>query len=243
MLHVRDPLYTLICDKLRVREYVAKKVGGECLIPLLWSGEKPEDIPFDDLPSQFVMKANHGSGYNIIVTDKSKLDQANAKRKLKRWLGENFGLDKYLGAAWGYKNIKPCVTIESFIGDKNKPPADFKFYCFSGRAELLTLHVNRFDGLKSTTLNRNFERYRFSSGFKQYDFEYPRPTNYDAIVRLAEALSEGFYFMRVDLYSSENRIYFGELTPYPVGVSQFYSFDISSLDKPLGEKWIWHAPR
>ena len=237
MLHVRDPLFTLICDKLRVREYVAKKIGGECLIPMLWSGEEPEDIPFVDLPSQFVMKANHGSGYNIIVTDKTKLDQASAKRKLKKWLGENFGLDKYLGAAWGYKNIIPAITVESFIGEKGKPPADFKFYCFSGRVELLTLHVNRFEELRSITLNRDFEQYRFGPAFKQHDIEYSRPTNYEAMVQLAEALSEGFDFMRVDLYSTRETICFGELTPYPVGVSQFYSFDIASLDPILGEKW------
>ena len=237
MLHVRDPIFTLICDKLSAREYVAKKVGRECLIPLLWSGEEPGDIPFDDLPSQFVMKANHGSGYNIIVTDKTRLNQASAKRKLKKWLGENFGLDKYLGAAWGYKNIKPCVTIESFIGEKIKPPVDFKFYCFSGRVELLTLHVNRFEGVKSITLNRSFELCHFGPDFKQYEINYPRPENFEAMVQLAEALSEGFDFMRVDLYSIENRTYFGELTPYPVGVSQFYSFDIASLDPILGEKW------
>jgi hypothetical protein len=237
MLHVRDPLFTLICDKLRVREYVTKKVGGEYLIPLLWSGEEPGDIPFDDLPSQFVLKANHGSGYNIIVTDKAKLDLTSAKRKLKKWLGENFGLDKYLGAAWGYKNIKPYITIESFIGDQDKPPIDFKFYCFSGRVELLTLHVNRFEGLRSMTLDRDFERLKFGPDFKQHEICYPRPANFEAMVQLAEALSEGFDFMRVDLYSIENVIYFGELTPYPVGVSQFYSFDIASLDPILGEKW------
>jgi hypothetical protein len=237
MLHVRDPLFTLICDKLRVREYVTKKVGGEYLIPLLWSGEEPGDIPFDDLPSQFVLKANHGSGYNIIVTDKAKLDLTSAKRKLKKWLGENFGLDKYLGAAWGYKNIKPYITIESFIGDQDKPPIDFKFYCFSGRVELLTLHVNRFEELRSMTLDRDFERLKFGPDFKQHEICYPRPANFEAMVQLAEALSEGFDFMRVDLYSIENVIYFGELTPYPVGVSQFYSFDIASLDPILGEKW------
>jgi hypothetical protein len=237
MLHVRDPLFTLICDKLRVREYVTKKVGGECLIPLLWSGEEPKNIPFDDLPSQFVMKANHGSGYNIIVTDKTKLDQASAKRKLKKWLGENFCSDKYLGSEWGYKNIKPHITIELFIGDKDKSPADYKFYCFSGRVELLTLHVNRPEGVKSITLNRSFERYRFGPDFKQYEINYSRPANFEAMVQLAEALSEGFDFMRVDLYSTENRIYFGEFTPYPVGVSKFYSFDIASLDPILGEKW------
>ena len=237
MLYGRDPLFTQICDKMRVREYVTKKAGEECLIPLLWSGEEPGDIPFDELPSQFVVKANHGCGYNIIVTDKAQLDRPGASRLLKKWLHENFCLDKYLGSEWGYKNIRPCITIESFIGAKDKPPVDFKFYCFSGHVELLTLHVNRFEGLRSMTLDRDFKRLSFGPDFEQCEFSYPRPANFGAMVELAEVLSEGFDFMRVDLYSAENRVYFGELTPYPVGISQFYSFDITSLDRILGEKW------
>ena len=237
MLLARDPRFTLICDKLRVRDYVARKVGADFLIPLLWSGDNPDDIPFDNLPSQFVLKTNHGCGYNIIVTDKKKLDPANARCRLKKWLGENYCQDKFTGSAWGYKNIKPMVTIESFIGEKDKPPVDFKFYCFSGRAELLTMHFDRFEGLKSIPLNRDFERYRFGSDFKQYELEYQRPANYDAMVQLAEALAVGFDFIRVDLYSIGDRIYFGELTPYPVGVSKFYSFDIATMDLMLGDKW------
>ena len=239
MLHSRDPLLTLICDKVKVRDFVAGRAGRDSLIPLLWSGAEPADIPFDDLPSRFVMKANHGSGYNILVTDKSKLDRADAKRKLTKWLKQNFALDKYLGAAWGYKNIEPGIIIEAYIGDEDRPPADFKFYCFSGRVELLTLHVDRFDGLRSITLDRDFERITFGPGFKQEGFEYQRPPNYEEMVRLAEVLSAGFDFVRVDLYSVGRKVYFGELTPYPVGVSQFYSFDISRFDRPLGEKWKW----
>ena len=106
MLHGRDPLFTQICDKLRVREYVKKKAGEECLIPLLWSGEEPGDIPFDELPSQFVIKANHGCGYNIIVTDKAQLDREGARRLLKKWLHENFCLDKYLGSRMGLQKHK-----------------------------------------------------------------------------------------------------------------------------------------
>ena len=237
MLHVRDPIFTLICDKLSAREYVAKKVGRECLIPLLWSGEEPGDIPFDDLPSQFVMKANHGSGYNIIVTDKTRLNQASAKRKLKKWLGENFGLDKYLGAAWGYKNIKPCVTIESFIGDEDKPPADYKFYCFSGRVEVLTLHFGRFERHETKAFDRNFNPLDLSRGFRQYEGKYHQPQNYDAMVNLAESMAEDFDFIRVDLYSSGNNVFFGELTPYPAGVSSFHGLDMTILDPILGEKW------
>ncbi len=242
MLHSRDPLLTLICNKLKVRDYVAGKVGADCLVPILWTGKEPEEIPYENLPDQFVIKTNHGSGYNIIVTDRSKLNRKEVANKLRHWLHENFCADKYLGSEWAYRNIDPCIMIESFLGRGGEPPADYKFYCFSGRVELLTLHVNRFDQMRSVTLNRDFERYRFRSDFRQYDFAYSRPSNFDAMVTLAEELSEDFDFMRVDLYSDIDKVYFGELTPYPVGVSMFYSFDISSLDRLLGEKWINPAP-
>ena len=139
MLHERDPLFTLISDKFRVRDYVASKVGSDCLIPLLWQGDNPEDIPYDELPMKFVIKANHGCGYVIIVNDKMKLDQANVRRQLNKWLSTNFGQDTYLGIAWGYKNVKPTIIIESFIEENGKAPVDYKISCFSGRARIYNL--------------------------------------------------------------------------------------------------------
>jgi hypothetical protein len=107
MLFDRDPKWTMFSDRLRARDYVANKVGGEYLVPLLWTGDKPEEIPFDKLPLKFVIKTNHGCGYNIFVRDKTQLGQTRAKRQLKKWLGENFCEDKFLGTEWGYKNIRP----------------------------------------------------------------------------------------------------------------------------------------
>lgn len=237
MLHERDPKFTLISDKLRVRDYVTKKVGSEYLIPLLWHGDKPEEIPFDELPLKFVIKINHGCKYNIIVNDKKQLDQTNTTRQLNKWLGENFCQDTYLGIAWGYKNIRPAIIVESFIEHNGKPPVDYKFYCFSGRVEILTLHFDRFEEQKIRTFDRNFEPHEFRYAFKQYNGECQCPPNFESMVQLAECLAEGFDFIRVDLYSQENRIYFGELTPYPGGVSYLRGFDVASADYVLGEKW------
>jgi hypothetical protein len=239
MLHVRDPLFTLICDKLRVRDYVAEKVGTECLIPLLWSGDDPDKIPFRELPPRFVIKANHGCGYNIIVTDKAKLDQENAKRKLHRWLNENFGSDKFLGAAWGYNNIRPAILVESFITESGQAPLDYKFYCFSGRVEVLTLHFNRFEKHETRAFDRRERPLEFRRGFHQYEGDYQKPQNLGEMIHLAESLAQSFDFIRVDLYSAKNRVFFGELTPYPAGVSAFHGLDLKILDKSLGEKWVW----
>jgi len=238
MLHERDPLLTTISDKLHVRDYVAQKVGRDCLIPLIWHGDKPEDIPFDDLPSKFVIKTNHGCGYNIIVKNKAQLDQVETRLKLKKWLCENFCQDKYLGIEWGYKNIKPTIIIESFIGEDDKLPLDYKFYCISGKVEILTIHFDRFGEHKNAkAFNRDFEPYKFRSDFKQYEGQLQQPQNLEEMVGLAESLAVDFDFIRVDLYNQNNNIYFGELTPYPAGVSSFRGFDVASLDEVLGEKW------
>jgi hypothetical protein len=237
MLLSRHPLLTTISDKLLVRDYVAKKAGTDHLIPLLWSGDKPEAIPYDRLPDRFVIKTNHGCQYNVLVTDKGRADRRAIAAKLKKWLAENYAEDTYLGIAWGYKNIRPMILIEEYIDDHGQPPTDYKFYCFSGRTELITVHFDRHKNPRSVSVDRDFVRLRFRPGFKQHDIDPPKPRNFADMLRLAESLAEGFNFIRVDLYSLQDKLYFGELTPYPVGVELFRSFDIVSLDETLGEKW------
>ncbi len=106
MLYDRNPQWTMLSDKWGVRDYVNKKVGKNYLIPLLWQGYNPEEIPFDALPSKFVIKTNHGCGYNIIVKDKQQFNQEKAKLQLKQWLSENFCNVSFLGTSWAYKNIR-----------------------------------------------------------------------------------------------------------------------------------------
>lgn len=235
MLHDRNPILTLISDKLLVREFVLKKIGKEFLIPLLWQGANPDEIPFNKLPARFVVKTNHGCGYVIIVDDRMELDKKNIIRQLKKWLGTNFGQDTYLGIGWAYKNIKPKIMIEAFMDDEGKPPVDYKFYCFSGRVEFLTVHYDRFGNHKTRSFDRNFEPYDFRYDFAQWEGECLRPKNFEKMICLSEALSEDFDFMRVDLYNINNSIYFSELTPYPGGVST--KFLPLNRDYILGEKW------
>jgi hypothetical protein len=222
-----------------VRDYVAAKVGREYLIPLVWSGDKPEEIPFDELPSQFVIKANHGCGYNIIVRDKARLDQAKARREVSRWLRSSFGLDTYLGIAWGYRNIRPRILIESFLEENGKIPTDYKCWCFSGQLEFASLHFGRFDNHTTLSVDRNFTPGGLSFTLPLYNGKLERPSNFDEIVRVAESLAEEFDFMRVDLYDAGNRVCFGELTPYPGGVAT--KFEPETLDFALGEKWKMRA--
>lgn len=235
MLHERDPKLTILSDKLTVRNYVAEKVGREYLIPLLWQGTSPERIPFDNLPCRFVIKTNHGCGYNIIVYDKSKLDQDGARKQLKKWLKQNFARDTYLGIAWGYKNITPAIMVETFLGQGNRVPVDYKFYCFSGRVELITLHFDRFGVHRTRSYDRNFQPHEFRYDFDQWDGEFQCPHNFEEMVRIAEVLASEFDFIRVDMYSVDSRVYFSELTPYPGGVAT--KFLPERQDYILGTKW------
>ena len=235
LLFDRDPQWTLISDKLLVRDYVASKVGNQYLVPLLWKGDRPEDIPFDELPLKFVIKANHGCKYNIIVKDKTHLNKANAIIKLNKWLDENYCTDKFLGTGWAYKNIKPIIIVESFIENNGKVPEDYKFFCYSGQAEFIQVSFDRFGDATERILDRNFNPLDLYNGQKLYPGRVKRPDNYEDMLKLAESLALGFDFIRVDLYSVGGRLYFGELTCYPAGGRAI--FIPRKYDFLFGEKW------
>ncbi|MBN1363502.1 MAG: hypothetical protein JW976_01720 [Syntrophaceae bacterium] len=235
MLFDRDQKWTMLLDKWRVRSYIAGKVGSDHLIPLLWRGDKPEEIPFDELPLKFVIKANHGCGYNIIIKDKTQLNQVNTRLQLNKWLDENFCQDKYLGTAWAYKNIKPTIIVESFLEDNGDVPTDYKFFCFSGRTKYLQMNFDRFGDPYEKTFDRDFNPLDLWQGTRQYPEKVVRPDSYEDMVRLAESLAKGFDFIRVDLYNVDCQIYVGELTCYPGGGN--VQWIPRKYDFLLGEKW------
>lgn len=241
MLFDRHPRWTLLTDKLLVRDYVAGRVGPECLIPLLWAGDSPEEIPFEKLPAKFVLKTNHGSGYNIFVTDKTRLNPLKAKRQLSKWLGRNFCLADGLGIQWGYKHIKPRVIVECLLEDRGKLPTDYKFLCYSGRAEFVKIDFDRFEDHKEVFLGRDLKPLDISGrGIKEYRGKIVLPENYDDMVKVAESLSAGIDFARVDLYSVGGRVYFGELTCYHGG--GMIRLSPRRSDYILGEKWMYRVP-
>ncbi len=235
-LNVRDKKFTMISDKLQVRDYVMRKIGHKYLIPLLWNGDNPEEIPFDELPMKFVIKTNHGCAYNIIVQDKTKLDREQVKRQLKKWISGNFCDDKFLGIAWAYKNIKPTIIIESLLENNGNLPEDYKFFCFSGRMEFFKVDFDRFGDHSEKFFDKELNSLDlFEHGLKLYRGTVNLPENFAEMIRVAEFMAEGFDFIRVDLYSVGNNIYFGELTPYPGGVSA--KFESEHFDYVFGEKW------
>lgn len=235
-LHERNAEFTRLSDKYRVREYVAHLIGNKYLVPVLWDGTNPADIPFDELPDKFVIKANHGCGYNIIVHQKVHLDRDGAIVQIKSWLKENFGRDQGLGIAWAYKNIHPRILVEEMLQQDGRVPVDYKFFCFSGRMEYFKVDFNRFEGHTTTFFNRALVKLELVEiGLRMQEGRVELPDNLREMIRVAETLAAGFAFIRVDLYSLAGKIYFGELTMYPGGVSARFSNE--KYDREFGEKW------
>jgi hypothetical protein len=155
-LYDRDPKWTQFSDKLRSRDYIAERLGPDYLVPLLWSGTDPDAIPFDDLPVSMVIKTNHGSGFNIIVDDKKRVDRSAVRKQLASWLNENYCESRIVGMEWGYKHVPPRIMVEAFVGSDGEPPPDHKFYCYSGRAEFIQLLQGRFKVHRSAFFDRDF---------------------------------------------------------------------------------------
>ncbi|HRZ56526.1 MAG TPA: ATP-grasp fold amidoligase family protein [Candidatus Paceibacterota bacterium] len=236
MLFDRDPRWTTMSDKLRVRTWVAGKCGSDILIPLLWSGAKPDDIPFDVLPRQCVLKTNHGCGYTIIVNDIAQLDRSRARRQLERWLGENFCHDYVVGAAWAYRNIQPVVMVESFIGDGQNAPLDYKFFVFDGKVEVFKVDFDRFRDHSVLFFDRDCRACQVhEKGLRRYSGSVDLPENIGEMIDVAETLANGIDFIRVDLFSVRGRVYFGEMTCYPSGGAGPWLPE--SFDFMLGSKW------
>ena len=211
-LYDSTPIKTRLADKYLVRDWVKEKIGEKYLIPLLGVYDKFEDINFDNLPNQFVIKCNHGCGYNIIVKDKSTLNLAEVKTKLAKWMNENFAFK--CGCELHYRDIPPKITIEKYMQDESGELRDYKFMCFNGAIELILLDSDRYSGHKRNIYDKNWTLQAFSD-FPNIKENIEAPKKLELMKTLAQALSKDFNFVRVDFYVVNDEIYFGEITFTP----------------------------
>jgi hypothetical protein len=245
-LYDRNPIYTQLVDKYEVRKYIANTIGGEYLVPLLGIWDNFDQIDFEKLPNQFVLKCTHDSGGLVICRDKGKLDIYKARKKINKSLKRNFYL---AGREWPYKDVKPRIIAEKYMEDESVAilnsqseqlmPAgltDYKFYCFDGRPEYL--YVSK--GLENhSTARVSFYDMNFIEGpfgrkdFASYDTKPPKPLNFEKMKQLAVKLSKGYTFLRVDLYEINGKIYFSELTFHPC--SGLMPFNPEKYDYELGK--------
>lgn len=235
-LYDRNPLYTKLVDKYEVREYISEKIGDDYLIPLLGVWDDPEEIDFDSLPNKFVLKCNHNSGLGMcICTDKSKIDIKKVKNELKSGLAQNYYLN---GREWPYKNVSRKIICEKYMTDETgKNLRDYKFYCFDGKPKIVGIYQDR-NSDKETTgdfFDMNFEWVDLRFGMPNALNKPQKPQKFQEMIKIAEILSEGMPEVRVDLYISNNKIYFGELTFFDGG--GFDKIEPLEWDYKLGS-WI-----
>ncbi len=233
-LHDRKPEYTTMVDKYAVRGYIAEKLGEEYLIPLLGVWDDPEEIDFDKLPDRFVLKCTHDSGGVVICRDKSQLNSIQVKKKLKKNLKRNF---YSITREWPYKNVPRKIIAEKYMTDESGVTelTDYKFFCFDGYVDCVMVCLERtVNDAKYYFFDRqwNLKRLNKRGQAAPENFTINKPEHMDAMFTVAEKLSRGLPFVRVDLYQSEGKIYFGELTFFPA--SGFDANLLKETDKYFG---------
>ena len=229
-LYYHDPIMTISSDKYLAREYIKETVGEEYLVPLIGVWDRVEDIDFDKLPNQFVLKVNWGSGQNIIVKDKTQLDIEEAKNKLRDWMHPTSN-HYYYSYEWCYKNIKPKIICEKYIEQSDGNLLDYKIFCFNGKPQYIQVHVNRFTDHSCCTYDTNWNNQHFNPGIeKLYEYDIEKPNNLDIMLKYAALFSSKFIFLRIDFYYINNKTYIGELTIYPgSGLEKFSNYNVDVL--------------
>jgi hypothetical protein len=231
-----NPAYPRLVDKETVRRYVSDTIGPEYLIPLVGGPWKRfDEIDFDLLPESFVLKCTHDSGGVVICRDKKALDLRAVKKKIEKSLRRNY---YWGGREWPYKNVKPRVIAERYMGNETGDEVkDYKFMMFGGEHRCAFVCSNRFAGskLNVTFFDPGWNRMPFERHYRADARELPRPERYEEMIRLSERLSAGMPFVRIDLYEISGRVYFGEITLYPG--SGLEEFEPVGWDYALGE-WI-----
>ena len=216
-LYDRKPEYTTMVDKVAAKRYVAEKIGEEYVIPTLGVWDRFDDIDFDSLPNQFVLKCTHDSGGLVIVRDKAKLDRAAAKKKIEKCLRRNY---YYLSREWPYKDVKPRILAEAYMEDdqKNRTLKDYKLFCFSGEPKSILTVTGGHDD-ESKILRRMYDpQWNLLPialhGKPMVTEAEPMPEQLPELLRLAGILSKDMPHLRTDFYVVNGKIYFGELTFY-----------------------------
>lgn len=218
-LHDRKEKYSIMVDKYEVKKYVSKLIGDEYIIPTLGVYNNFDEINFDELPKQFVLKCTHDSGGNIVCRDKEKLDFLKFKRKINNYLKKNF---YYLGREWPYKNVKKRIIVEKYMFDEKQKEGliDYKFYCFNGEPKFLYISkgLENHETAKISFLNIDYTLAPFQREDFSHFKELPqKPKKYDKMLEIVKILSKNIAFVRVDLYEINDKIYFSEFTFTPCG--------------------------
>ena len=225
----QEPLKTQCADKFAVRKYIEENGLGSILVPLLGVWNNVEQIDFDELPNQFVLKCNHGSGYNIVCLNKENLDVKQTKETLTSWMQIDFSSLAY---ELHYKDIPRKIICEELLSPT--APIEYQAWCINGKPESFLVCRKRFEG-GYDSWSYSLDWKRLYERFRENEEDLPRPSNLDQIIEYAKILSKPFPFVRTDFYDVDGKIYFAELTFTPAGniLSAYKESFINRLGKNL----------
>lgn len=237
-MYYRNPLMHKCVDKYLVRDYVKEKGLENILVKLYGKYDSIHDVDFDKLPQRFVIKTTHGGGgLNVIVcNDKSKLDLNEIYTKLGS--GDKPFRARSGGREWAYYGLKPGIVVEELLINTENPEAginDYKIFCYNGKPEYIVVDVDRYIGHKRNFYNTDWENLHVISDCPAADREIERPEKLDEMLKIASILSEGFPYVRIDLYEVGEQVFFGEMTFYPW--SGYVQFVPDKFDFIFGNKF------
>lgn len=233
-LYDRNPLYTMLVDKYEVKKYVAEKLGEEHIIPLIGVWDDVNEIDFDTLPDQFVMKCTHDSGGLEICKDKSSFDIDTAKSKISDILKQNF---YWVSREWPYKHVKPRVIVEKYMQDTETGELrDYKFFTFNGVPKVMYIATGRGTGeTYGDFFDMDFNHIDMTIDHKQAPVPPAKPKKFEEMKVAAQKLAAGIPQVRVDFYEIDGQFYFGEMTFFHCG--GFELLHPESLNEEWGS-WI-----
>lgn len=234
-LHDRNPDYTAMVDKLEVRKHVKETVGVKYLVTLIGVYKSYAQIDFSSLPDSFVLKPNHTSGDVFICKDKSKINHAKLKIEVNKWLNREY---YWLHREWPYKNVKPKILCEQYLVDESgQGLKDYKFMCYNGVPKIVrVMSERRGSHYMVNSFDLEWNEIDLPGKFIRRNPNVPaKPKFLDSMIEISRVLSKGLTFVRIDMYETATKIYFGEITFYPA--SGFMDFKREKDDDLLGS-WI-----
>ena len=212
-LYDRHEEYTQMVDKYEAKKYVASVIGEEYIIPTLGVYDSFDEINFDELPNQFVLKCTHNSGGIVICKDKQNLDIKKSRKLMNKWMKKN---PFWSNREYPYKHVKPRIIAEQYMEDESGYELkDYKFFCFDGDVKYIFVATDRgkeYEETKFDFFDMDWNHLPFTNGHPNNPEPIKKPENFEKMKALAHELSKGMPHVRVDLYNICGSIYFGELT-------------------------------
>lgn len=232
-IHDRKKNYTSMVDKYEVKKYVANIIGDNYIIPTIDVYDRFDEIDFEAMPQQFVMKCTHDSGGLVIVRNKNELNICEARKKINKCLKRNF---YYNFREWPYKDVRPRIIIEKYMQNSDEQELkDYKFYCFNGEPKYCQVIADRQveETIDFYDMNWKHQAFNGLNNCPMARKKHDKPKTFNKMKKFAKELSHGIAFVRVDFYEINDKLYFGEITFFPAG--GFGEFSPKEWDKRLGD--------